>query len=151
MYSERRAHPRFPLILAVQYQGAESVLDYTENLSATGLFICTEREFDVGERVALVISFPLVTMGPGLVNLAIGVLLLTGMLLQPAQANTAIMRTRKRTDSLFIKTLLFLRISQYEPTKNRSLSVPQVHHPPSRESTTRNEQILSKTKLPQSP
>lgn len=58
MYSERRAHPRFPLILAVQYQGAESVLDYTENLSASGLFICTEREFDVGERVALVISFP---------------------------------------------------------------------------------------------
>ncbi len=58
MYSERRAHPRFPLILAVQYQGAESVLDYTENLSATGLFICTEREFEVGERVALVISFP---------------------------------------------------------------------------------------------
>ncbi|HET6414031.1 MAG TPA: response regulator [Anaeromyxobacter sp.] len=58
MYTERRAHPRFPLILAVQYQGAENVLDYTENLSAGGLFICTEREFEVGERVALVISFP---------------------------------------------------------------------------------------------
>jgi uncharacterized protein (TIGR02266 family) len=55
---DRRVHPRFPLILAVQYLGAESVLDYTENLSATGLFIRTEREFDVGERVALVISFP---------------------------------------------------------------------------------------------
>ncbi|HET6437816.1 MAG TPA: response regulator [Anaeromyxobacter sp.] len=58
MPRERRAHPRFPLILAVQYQGAENVLDYTENLSAGGLFICTEREFQVGERVALVISFP---------------------------------------------------------------------------------------------
>ena len=58
MYSERRASPRFPLILAVQYQGAENVFDYTENLSATGLFICTERDFTVGERVALVISFP---------------------------------------------------------------------------------------------
>lgn len=58
MYSERRASPRFPLILAVQYAGAENVLDYTENLSATGLFICTEREFAVGERVALVLSFP---------------------------------------------------------------------------------------------
>jgi uncharacterized protein (TIGR02266 family) len=58
VYSERRAHPRFPLILAVQYQGAESVLDYTENLSAGGLFICTERDFEVGERVALVVSFP---------------------------------------------------------------------------------------------
>jgi uncharacterized protein (TIGR02266 family) len=58
MSSERRAHPRFPLILAVQYAGAESVLDYTENLSAGGLFIRTEREFEVGERVTLVISFP---------------------------------------------------------------------------------------------
>src|SRR5512146_1642427 len=58
VYSERRAHPRFPLIMAVQYQGAENVLDYTENLSANGLFICTEREFGVGERVALVLSFP---------------------------------------------------------------------------------------------
>jgi len=56
--SDRRAHPRFPLILAVQYVGADSVLDYTENLSATGLFIRTEREFDVGELVTLVISFP---------------------------------------------------------------------------------------------
>src|SRR5512138_1076322 len=58
MSSERRAHPRFPLILAVQYAGAESVLDYTENLSAGGLFIRTEREFDIGERVTLVVSFP---------------------------------------------------------------------------------------------
>jgi uncharacterized protein (TIGR02266 family) len=58
MTSDRRAHPRFPLILAVQYVGAESVLDYTENLSATGLFIRTEREFEIGERVTLVISFP---------------------------------------------------------------------------------------------
>lgn len=58
MTAERRAHPRFPLILAVQYVGAESVLDYTENLSATGLFIRTERDFELGERVTLVISFP---------------------------------------------------------------------------------------------
>ncbi len=58
MNRERRAHPRFPLILAVQYVGAESVLDYTENLSAGGLFIRTEREFDLGERVTLVVSFP---------------------------------------------------------------------------------------------
>ena len=58
MSAERRAHPRFPLILAVQYVGAESVLDYTENLSEGGLFIRTEREFEAGERVTLVISFP---------------------------------------------------------------------------------------------
>jgi uncharacterized protein (TIGR02266 family) len=55
---ERRAHPRFPLILAVQYMGAESVLDYTENLSEGGLFIRTERDFDPGDRVTLVVSFP---------------------------------------------------------------------------------------------
>ncbi len=58
MTNDRRAHPRFPLILAVQYVGAESVLDYTENLSAGGLFIRTERDFDLGERVTLVVSFP---------------------------------------------------------------------------------------------
>jgi uncharacterized protein (TIGR02266 family) len=58
MEGDRRAHPRFPLILAVQYLGTESVLDYTENLSAGGLFIRTEREFAVGERVTLVVSFP---------------------------------------------------------------------------------------------
>jgi CheY-like chemotaxis protein/Tfp pilus assembly protein PilZ len=58
MTSERRVHPRFPLILAVQYLGAESVLDYTENLSEAGLFIRTEREFELGERVTLVVSFP---------------------------------------------------------------------------------------------
>ena len=58
MTSERRVHPRFPLILAVQYVGAESVLDYTENLSEGGLFIRTEREFEPGEQVTLVVSFP---------------------------------------------------------------------------------------------
>ena len=58
MTSDRRAYPRFPLILAVQYVGAESVLDYTENLSAGGLFIRTERDFEIGDRVTLVVSFP---------------------------------------------------------------------------------------------
>ncbi len=58
MQGDRRAHPRFPLILAVQYVGAETVLDYIENFSAGGLFIRTERELDIGERVALIVSFP---------------------------------------------------------------------------------------------
>src|SRR5512138_2823500 len=35
-----------------------AALDYTENLSAAGLFIRTEREFDLGDRVTLVVSFP---------------------------------------------------------------------------------------------
>ena len=58
MARERRAHPRFPLVLAVQYLGAESALDYTENLSADGLFLRTERQFKAGEKVKLVLFFP---------------------------------------------------------------------------------------------
>ncbi len=59
MGTEKRSHPRFPLILAVDYPGAAStVRDYTENLSAGGLFIRTEREFEVGERLSLLLSFP---------------------------------------------------------------------------------------------
>jgi len=58
MSKERRAHPRFPLVLTVQYLDAASVLDYTENLSATGLFIRTDRRFLPGERTTLVVSFP---------------------------------------------------------------------------------------------
>ncbi len=56
---DRRAHPRFPLILAVDYPGSvSSARDYTENLSAGGLFIRTERQFEVGDRVTLLVSFP---------------------------------------------------------------------------------------------
>ncbi len=58
MDQDRRAHRRFPLVLAVQYFGADAVLGYTENLSAGGLFIRTEREFQVGERVPLVLTVP---------------------------------------------------------------------------------------------
>jgi len=58
MARERRAHPRFPLVLAVQYLGAESALDYTENLSESGLFLRTERQFKAGEKVKLVLFFP---------------------------------------------------------------------------------------------
>lgn len=58
MSRERRACPRFPLVLTVKYLDADSVLDYTENLSASGLFIRTDREFRAGERTSLVLSFP---------------------------------------------------------------------------------------------
>jgi uncharacterized protein (TIGR02266 family) len=74
MPENRRAHPRFPLILAVQYVGADTVLDYTENLSASGLFIRTEREFHLGDRVTLVVSFP--------------------QLLEPIELQVEVMRTR---------------------------------------------------------
>lgn len=55
---ERRESERFPLVLAVQFLDAESVFDYTENLSGAGLFVRTAREFSIGDRVPLVISFP---------------------------------------------------------------------------------------------
>jgi len=56
---EKRAHPRFPLVLAVDYPGgAEVVQDYTEDLSAGGLFVRTSRDFEVGAVVPLVVSFP---------------------------------------------------------------------------------------------
>lgn len=58
MTPDRRAHPRFPLVLAVQYSDRDTVLDHTENLSAGGLFVRTERDFAVGDRVVLVVSFP---------------------------------------------------------------------------------------------
>jgi uncharacterized protein (TIGR02266 family) len=58
MSRERRASPRFPLVLTVKYLDADSVLDYTENLSASGLFVRTERTFQAGERTSLVLSFP---------------------------------------------------------------------------------------------
>lgn len=55
---ERRTSRRFPLVLAVQIPPGGSALEYTENLSAGGLFVRTERTFTVGERLALTISFP---------------------------------------------------------------------------------------------
>lgn len=56
---ERRLHPRFPLILAVDYpDSAVRIRAYTENLSAEGLFIRTDRHFAPGDRVALLVSFP---------------------------------------------------------------------------------------------
>jgi uncharacterized protein (TIGR02266 family) len=56
---EKRRDPRVPLVLRVEYPGAPgSVQDATENLSAGGLFIRTDRAFADGERVPLVVSFP---------------------------------------------------------------------------------------------
>jgi CheY-like chemotaxis protein/Tfp pilus assembly protein PilZ len=56
---EKRAHPRFPLVLAVDHAGgAALVWDYTEELAAGGLFVRTTRDFEVGAVVPLVVSFP---------------------------------------------------------------------------------------------
>lgn len=56
---EKRGEPRVPLVLRVEYPGQHhGVRDTTENLSAAGLFIRTERALVVGERLPLQVSFP---------------------------------------------------------------------------------------------
>jgi uncharacterized protein (TIGR02266 family) len=55
---EKRRDPRVPLVLRVDHPGEPALHDVTENLSAGGLFIRTERALADGERVPLVVSFP---------------------------------------------------------------------------------------------
>lgn len=56
---EKRRDPRVPLVLRVEYPGSpQAVRDATENLSAGGLFVRTDRELEAGERLPLQISFP---------------------------------------------------------------------------------------------
>jgi uncharacterized protein (TIGR02266 family) len=56
---EKRTDPRVPLVLRVEYPGHERLVrDATENLSAGGLFVRTERPLSPGERLPLQISFP---------------------------------------------------------------------------------------------
>jgi uncharacterized protein (TIGR02266 family) len=56
---EKRRDPRVPLVLRVDYPGSpEAVRDATENLSAGGLFIRTDRDLAEGERLLLQVGFP---------------------------------------------------------------------------------------------
>jgi uncharacterized protein (TIGR02266 family) len=55
---ERRVTRRFPLVLSVQIPPGGSAREWTENLSATGLFVRTDRTFTVGERLTLSLTFP---------------------------------------------------------------------------------------------
>lgn len=56
---ERRAHRRYPFVLAVEYPSEPSAArDWTENLSAGGLFVRTERHLNIGERFTIRIGFP---------------------------------------------------------------------------------------------
>ncbi len=75
---EKRRDPRVPLVLRVDYPGAREVVrDVTENLSAGGLFIRTDRELSPGQRVPLQISFP--------------------GLLEPLEVEVEVVRCRTRT------------------------------------------------------
>jgi uncharacterized protein (TIGR02266 family) len=56
---EKRRDPRVPLVLRVHYPGMQqAVRDVTENVSAGGLFIRTDRDLREGDRVPLQVSFP---------------------------------------------------------------------------------------------
>jgi uncharacterized protein (TIGR02266 family) len=55
---EKRRDPRVPLVLRVDYPGGPAVRDATENLSAGGLFIRTDRDLREGDRVPLQVGFP---------------------------------------------------------------------------------------------
>lgn len=56
---EHRSYRRFPFVLAVEYPSDPSAArDWTENLSAGGLFVRTERHFNIGERFTIRIGFP---------------------------------------------------------------------------------------------
>jgi len=56
---EKRRDPRIPLVLRVDYPATpEFFRDATENLSAGGIFIRSDRDLAPGERVMLQIGFP---------------------------------------------------------------------------------------------
>src|SRR5512136_781725 len=56
---DKRRDPRVPLVLRVEYPGAHQAMrDATENLSAGGLFIRTDRDLRPGQRLPLHLGFP---------------------------------------------------------------------------------------------
>jgi uncharacterized protein (TIGR02266 family) len=56
--ADKRQHPRVPFVLKVDYPDRVGFSDASENLSRGGLFVQTERKFELGERVPLSLSFP---------------------------------------------------------------------------------------------
>ncbi len=57
--ADQRQHPRVPLILQVEYADREGyVADATENLSAGGVFVQTDRQLAIGDRIPVRLSFP---------------------------------------------------------------------------------------------
>lgn len=57
-FHEKRASPRRQMLLRVTYEDRSLGIDATENLSHGGLFIQTEHPFEMGQSVALAVSFP---------------------------------------------------------------------------------------------
>jgi uncharacterized protein (TIGR02266 family) len=57
--AERRRFPRADIMLKVQYRHAKDFLaDYTENISAGGVFIATDEQFEKGTELDFEVSFP---------------------------------------------------------------------------------------------
>jgi uncharacterized protein (TIGR02266 family) len=57
--TDARKHPRSEILLKVEYPGYEDFLhDFTENISKGGTFVYSEREWQVGDRLRLTLSFP---------------------------------------------------------------------------------------------
>jgi two-component system chemotaxis response regulator CheY len=57
--AEKRRYPRANIMLKVQYRHAKDFLaDYTENISAGGVFIATEERFEQGTKLDFEVSFP---------------------------------------------------------------------------------------------
>jgi len=58
-YPDKRRHDRHPVVLRVEYDGADDLVgDYTDNLSLGGTFVATARELAPGTDVRLLLSFP---------------------------------------------------------------------------------------------
>jgi uncharacterized protein (TIGR02266 family) len=56
---EKRGDTRVPLVLRVDWPGLElAIRDATENVSATGLFVRTDRPLEPGARLPLQLGFP---------------------------------------------------------------------------------------------
>lgn len=56
---DRRLHPRHPFVVRVEYPGRHEYLsDWTENVSAGGVFLRTDQVFALGDRVTVAMSFP---------------------------------------------------------------------------------------------
>lgn len=55
---DQRISPRIPMVLRVDIPDSKQLLDATENLSAGGVFIRTDRTYVVGDSVSLMLSFP---------------------------------------------------------------------------------------------
>ncbi len=57
--ADRRRETREAVTLVVDYEGIDDLLsDYTDNLSTGGTFVHTQRTFEVGTEINLILSFP---------------------------------------------------------------------------------------------